>query len=95
MGAKKKTFTLVLDIFSQRMQRALALYEGDSNSKCSSSTCGAPQGTKLAAIAFLFAINFLVADIDDRYMFVDDWSFILKRLVQNRVVMPQFRSNFF
>ena len=50
MGAKKKTLTLVLDFFSQRMHRVFALYEGDTKSEWSSSICGAPQGTKLAAL---------------------------------------------
>ena len=95
MGAKKKTLTLVLDFFRQRMHRVFALYECDTNSKWSSSTCGAPQGTKLAAIVFLPVINFLIADYDDRYKFVDDLSFTLKYLVQNGVVTPQFSSNFF
>ena len=95
MGAKKKTLTLVLDFLSQRMHRVFALYEGDSNSEWSSSTCGALQGTKLAAIVFLSVINFLITDYDDRYKFVDDLSFILKYLVQNGVVTPKFSSNFF
>ena len=40
-------------------------------------------------------INFLVADHDDRYKFVDDLTFILKYLVQNEIVTSQFSSNFF
>ena len=71
-----------------------ALYEGGANSEWSSSTCGPPQGTKLAAIVFLSVINFLIADYYDCYKFVDDLSFILKYLVQN-IVTPQFSSNFF
>ena len=61
----------------------------------SSSTCGAPQGTQLAATVFLSVINFLIAYYDDRYKFVGDLSFILKYLVQNGVLTPQFSSNFF
>ena len=94
MKDKKKTLTLVLDFLSQRMQRVFALYEGDNNSELSSSTCRAPQGTKLEAIVFLTVINFLIADYDDCYKFVDDLSSILKHLVQNSVVAPQFSSNF-
>ena len=83
------------DSLGQRMHRVFSLYESDSNSKWFSSTCGAPQGTKLAAIVFLSVINFLITDYDDHYKFVDDLSFILKYLVQNGVVTPQFSSNFF
>ena len=94
MRAEKITLTIVLDFLSRRMQCVFVLYEADCNSEWASSNCGAIQGPKLAAIVFVSVINFLIAEYNDNFKFVDDLSFILKNLVKNGVLTPKFSSDF-
>jgi len=52
--------------------------------------CGAPQGTKLAALLFIAVINFVLSEFEDRFKYVDDLSVLLKYLIENSEAVPQF-----
>ena len=60
MGAKRRTLGLVLDFLTGRKQKVFALHKNDSDSSWSDTSCGAPQGTKLAGIIFLAVIKSLL-----------------------------------
>ena len=95
MGAKKRVLSVIMDFLSNRKQRVYALFEGDSDSDWTGITCGAPQGTKLAAIVFIAVINYLLVKYEDHYKFIDDISFLLKYLVENGIVKKEFSDDFF
>ena len=90
MGAKRRTIGLVFDFLTGRKQKVFVLQENDSDSSWSDTSCGAPQGTKLAGIIFLAVINSLFNHHDDRYKFVDDLSIVLAYLVENVIITKQF-----
>ncbi|XP_065583824.1 uncharacterized protein LOC136042814 [Artemia franciscana] len=95
MGAKKRVLSVIMDFLSNRKQRVYALFEGDSDSDWTGITCGAPQGTKLAAIVFIAVINYLLVEYEDHYKFIDDISFLLKYLVENGIVEKEFSDDIF
>ena len=95
MGARKHILQLVVDFLRHRYQKVYALFPGDIESEWVEITCGAPQGTKLAALLFLAVINYVLSDFDDRFKFVDDLSALLKYHVKDSQAVAQFDPNFF
>lgn len=94
MGACRHILLLIIDFLRDRLQSVYGLYPGDTDSEWSELTCGAPQGTKLAALLFLAVINFVLADFDERFKFVDDLSTLLKYLIEKSQTVPQFSESF-
>ena len=92
MGARKHILLLVVDFLRNRCQCVYALFPSDLNSEWAELTCGAPQGTKLAALLFLAVINYIILEFEDRFKYVDDLSLLLKYLAEKSDVYPQFSS---
>jgi hypothetical protein len=58
MGARNHILLFVVDFFRHRYQKFYAPFPGDIESEWVEITCGAPQGTKLAAHLFLAVIHY-------------------------------------